>query len=166
MTLIVASFTWDVRIAPLACETHDRGVTKFEFFRDRAEASAGAPEFAHGFRFAFRCLGPSERLTVRARALKSGSDTFRLAHGFLLCERGEDADDGISEHAGRVDVLLGQRAKSVTVIAEALQVSEGGEHALTAESVERPKEHKVEVPLARIDEQLFEFLPRRTRPAF
>ena len=40
-------------------------------------------------------------------AIQPGSHTFRLANGFLLRERGEDADNRVFEHAGGVDVLLG-----------------------------------------------------------
>lgn len=99
---------------------------------------------------------PSQLLPLGPHPRQPGLGPLAQPHPILLGNGGQEADDVILEHAGAVEELLGEGLELHPGGGQLLQVVQRFGHALPAEAVERPEQHRVEAALVGIEQQLLE----------
>ncbi len=97
-------------------------------------------------------------LTFVACRDQAGSHPFRDTNAFLLRDCGYDGDNGVAEGAAGVEVLLDEAAIADAVACQPLQMLQCWQNAFAAESVERPEQQNVELPLGCSLKHLLELL--------
>jgi len=90
--------------------------------------------------------------------LQTGHHALAETHTFLLSDGRQDAQHSILEDPAAVKVLLGEAAVADAILQQALQVVERFEHAFTAEAVQAPEQHQIELPLAGVGKHALELL--------
>src|ERR1700760_2070197 len=125
-----------------------RGVARLNHPRHLVDAHAGRQSLAHGLLPFGIEPGPAEGLTLRTYPFEPGSRPLTDANTLLLRERGHHRQHNIPHH---LVVCREQRlciaVKTYTVVCEPLEVADGWPHALAAEAVQRPAQHKIELAL-------------------
>jgi len=121
------------------------GLGQAHLLSDLAEAMTSGTKLQHLFKVALDAWSSTDP-PLRPRSGESGKSALRQAHSLLLGDDRQYRDHGVFEHATGIEVLFGEAAVPHAVSCQALEVLEGLEHALPAETVERPEQHKFELP--------------------
>src|SRR5262245_60832384 len=101
-------------------------------------------------------LRPAADAPLLAGSSETGMHTLAEPDALLLGDHRQDREHRVFEDAHRIEILLGEGSPVNAVLGEALEMLKGFEHALTAEAVEAPEEHHVELALAAVGEKLLE----------
>src|SRR5215831_18193007 len=78
---------------------------------------------------------------ARRRPATTRSDRTRM---LLLRDGCQDGNDGVAEHACRVEVLLCKALPGDSITIQPLQVFQRLQCTLSAESIQRPEQHEIE----------------------
>src|ERR1035438_4820513 len=111
------------------------------------------------------CFRATPDPALNLGTLQTGYGALTEANTFLLRHCGEDADHSFFEDASAVQILLCERPIADAIACEPLKVVQRLYGAFTAQPVERPEEHKVELPLGRRCKHLLELITVATLTA-